>query len=132
MLQPGRLVAFVAVVDLERAGQFYGHVLGLSLRDERPFALAADVGDAVLRITAVAEPAPPPYTVLGWAVPDIERVVDMLVDRGVAFTRYDGTVQDERAIWTAPGGAKIAWFADPDGNTLSLTQFAPATPAPAG
>jgi predicted enzyme related to lactoylglutathione lyase len=125
MLRPGRLVAFVGVGDLDRAAGFYGGTLGLDLRDERPFALVADVAGTMLRITAVETPAAAPYTVLGWSVDDVGAVVDDLVDRGVAFTRYDGMGQDERGIWTAPGGARIAWFTDPDGNVLSLTQPPP-------
>jgi predicted enzyme related to lactoylglutathione lyase len=77
----------------------------------------------MLRLTAVQQPAAAPYTVLGWNVADIESMIDQLTARGVQFTRYDGMDQDERAVWTAPGGAKIAWFLDPDGNNLSLTQF---------
>jgi catechol 2,3-dioxygenase-like lactoylglutathione lyase family enzyme len=125
MLQPGRLVAFVGVGDLDRAADFYGGTLGLDLRDERPYALVADVAGTMLRITAVETPAAAPYTVLGWSVPDIAAAVDALAGGGVAVTRYDGTGQDERGIWTAPGGARIAWFADPDGNVLSLTQPPP-------
>ncbi len=64
-----------------------------------------------------------PYTVLGWSVADIDSTIDQLVSRGVHFTRYEGIDQDERGVWTAPGGAKIAWFLDPDDNTLSLTEF---------
>ncbi len=125
MTAAGRLVGFVGVADLDRAEDFYGGTLGLDLRDERPFALVADVAGTMLRITAVETPAAAPYTVLGWSVDDIGAVVDDLAGRGVAFTRYDGMGQDGRGIWTAPGGARIAWFADPDGNVLSLTQPAP-------
>jgi catechol 2,3-dioxygenase-like lactoylglutathione lyase family enzyme len=123
MLAESGLMGFVGVSDLDRAREFYGDVLGLELRDERPFALVAGLGGAMLRITAVETPAAAPYTVLGWAVPDIEAAVDGLAGRGVAFTRYDGMGQDDRGIWTAPGGARIAWFLDPDRNNLSLTQF---------
>jgi catechol 2,3-dioxygenase-like lactoylglutathione lyase family enzyme len=121
---PGRLMGFVGVSDLDAAQTFYGDVLGLDLRDERPFALVAEVDGTMLRITAVDVAAAAPYTVLGWAVGDISATVDELAGRGVTFTRYDGMGQDERGIWTAPGGAKIAWFLDPDGNNLSLTEFA--------
>jgi catechol 2,3-dioxygenase-like lactoylglutathione lyase family enzyme len=117
-------MGFVGVSDLDAARTFYGDVLGLDLRDERPFALVADVDGTMLRITAVDVAAAAPYTVLGWAVGDIAATVDELAGRGVTFTRYDGMGQDERGIWTAPGGAKIAWFLDPDGNNLSLTEFA--------
>jgi predicted enzyme related to lactoylglutathione lyase len=117
-------IAFVGVHDLDQAERFYGTVVGLALRDERPFALVAEVGGTEIRITRVDAVAGAPYTVLGWTVVDIEAAVDELAGRGVRFSRYDGMDQDERGIWTAPGGARIAWFKDPDGNTLSLTQHA--------
>jgi len=123
MVGAGRLAGFVGVSDLDAAQRFYGDVLGLELRDERPFALVADVDGTMLRITAVPEPAAAPYTVLGWTVPDIATAVDELATRGVRFTRYEGVDQDDRGIWTAPGGARIAWFLDPDRNNLSLHEF---------
>jgi catechol 2,3-dioxygenase-like lactoylglutathione lyase family enzyme len=123
MLNSSALVAFVGVSDLDLARRFYGEKLQLSLRDEAPHALIAQVGGTMLRITAVGEVSPVPYTVLGWDVTDIAAAVDHLTARGVTFARYDGLEQDERAIWTAPGGARIAWFLDLDGNNLSLTQF---------
>lgn len=122
-LDTGRLMGFVGVADLDAAHHFYGDVLGLALSDERPFALVADVGGTMLRITEVPVPAAAPYTVLGWSVSDIAATVDELTARGVEFTRYDGMGQDERGIWTAPGGARIAWFLDPDRNNLSVAQF---------
>jgi len=125
-LESAALIAFLAVSDLDRAERFYGEALGLTLRDERPFALVTDVGGTQLRITASATVAAAPHTVLGWAVSDIDATVDELASRGIAFTRYEGMDQDERAIWTSPNAARVAWFADPDGNNLSLTQF-PAT-----
>ena len=125
MLGTSSLVGFVGVADLDGARRFYGDTLGLPLRDESPYALVADVAGTMLRITAVGDVNAVPYTVLGWSVADISATVDELAARGVTFTRYDGMGQDERGIWTAPGGARIAWFRDPDGNTLSLTQFTP-------
>jgi catechol 2,3-dioxygenase-like lactoylglutathione lyase family enzyme len=113
-------VAFVGVTDLDDAERFYGATLGLALTDARPFALVHATSQTMLRITLVDEVVAAPYTVLGWAVADLEGEVDRLAAAGVAFNRYDGVPQDERGIWTAPGGARIAWFRDPDGNTLSL------------
>ena len=119
-LGDARIVSFVGVSDLDAAELFYGGVLGLSLEDVRPFALVADTGASQLRITAVGDVHAAPHTVLGWQVNDIEATVDELVAKGVQFNRYDGLEQDDRGIWTAPGGARIAWFRDSDGNTLSL------------
>ncbi len=125
MLQASPLVGFVGVTDLDDARRFYGGLLGLDLTDESPYALVADVAGTMLRISAVTEPSRSSNTVLGWAVSDIAATVDALLARGITFTCYEGMNQDHRGIWTAPSGAKIAWFVDPDGNNLSLTQFAP-------
>lgn len=122
-LSSEKLVAFVATRDAALAKAFYRDTLGLRLVSEDPFALVFDAGGTMLRVTTVAELAPPKYTVLGWQVPDIERSVQDLQKTGVRFERYPGMPQNELGIWTAPGGAKVAWFRDPDGNTLSLTQF---------
>ncbi len=126
MLGSSPVVAFVGVSDLGRAAQFYGQVLGLDLRDESPYALVAQTGTGVLRITAVDAPVRAAYTVLGWQVDDLGPTVDALAARGVRFVRYQGMggiEQDERGIWSAPGGAQVAWFLDPDQNLLSLTAF---------
>lgn len=112
--------SFVGVSDLDEAERFYGGLLGLRLQDARPFALVHETDAAQLRITAVEEVHAASYTVLGWVVADIERTVDELTTAGVVFTRYDGMEQDALGIWTAPGGDRVAWFQDPDGNTLSL------------
>jgi catechol 2,3-dioxygenase-like lactoylglutathione lyase family enzyme len=123
VLGSAKLMAFAGVRDLTVARAFYGDVLGLRIIDENPFAVVADVGGTMLRITAVERPAEVPYTVLGWEVPDIAATVRDLAGRGVEFITYDGMGQDELGVWTAPGGARIAWFRDPDRNTLSLTEF---------
>lgn len=116
------VVAFVAVTDLDLAEEFYGSVLGLPLRDERPFALTATIGSTLLRITEVETLEPAPYTVLGFNVANIGETVDQLAEREVIFNRYEGMTQDPRGVWTSPSGARVAWFLDPDGNNLSLTQ----------
>jgi catechol 2,3-dioxygenase-like lactoylglutathione lyase family enzyme len=124
MLQAGEVIAFVASADLGQARAFYEQVLGLRLTEQTDFACVFDGNGTMLRVTAVAEVARPGYTVLGWRVADIAATVRALTERGVLFLRYDGMGQDEDGVWTTPGGDKVAWFADPDGNVLSLTQFA--------
>ena len=120
MLAHAKQVAFVGVSDLDSAERFYGGVLGLPLLDARPYALVHETPANQLRITVVAEVRAAPYTVLGWNVSDLNGEIDRLVAAGVSFNRYDGMAQDARGIWTTPDGARIAWFHDPDGNTLSL------------
>lgn len=66
---------------------------------------------------------PHPFTVLGWDVDNLVFLIESLVGKGVAFERYDFIVQDDLGIWTSPSGAKVAWFKDPDGNLLSLTEL---------
>jgi hypothetical protein len=92
--------------------------------EQNDFACVFDANGTMLRVTAVAEVARVGYTVLGWRVPDIAAIVHGLTARGVVFLRYDGMDQDENGVWTTPADDKVAWFADPDGNVLSLTQFA--------
>jgi catechol 2,3-dioxygenase-like lactoylglutathione lyase family enzyme len=116
------LVAFVPATDLDRARAFYAGVLGLTVTDHSRFAVAFDVGGTMLRVTAVEERVAAPYTVLGWSVPDIAATIDDLTARGVAFERFAGMEQDERGVWASPSEARVAWFHDPDGNVLSLTQ----------
>ena len=82
-----------------------------------------DANGTTLRITAAPEVRQASYTVLGWRVTDITAAVRGLAARGVVFVRYEGMDQDSDGVRTAPGGDKVAWFTDPDGNVLSLTQF---------
>jgi hypothetical protein len=91
--------------------------------EQNDFACVFDANGTMLRITAVSEVAHPGYTVLGWQVADIEAAVEALTLKGVKFTQYDGMDQDLKGIWTTPGGDKVAWLTDPDGNNVSLTQF---------
>jgi catechol 2,3-dioxygenase-like lactoylglutathione lyase family enzyme len=123
MLENAPLIAFIPVTDLERARTFYVDTLGLEVTDESPFALVVDAHGTMLRLTPVGDLRPQPFTVVGWSVPDIATTAGVLAEHGVPFRRYDGMDQDERGIWTSPSGDRVAWFADPDGNTLSLTTF---------
>jgi len=117
------VIAFVATTDADRARAFYEDVLGLRLVADELFALVFDANGTMLRIAKVPELAPARHTVLGWAVADAAATVARLAAAGVKFERYDGLPQDDLGIWATPDGARVAWFRDPDGNTLSLTQF---------
>ena len=124
MLGNAKVVAFVATADPDAAQRFYGGTLGLRLVEDAPFALVFDAGGTMLRIQKLETVTAAVNTVLRWDVGDIRTPVDRLAAAGVVFERYAGLPQDEVGIWTSPDGALVAWFKDPDGNTLSLTQFA--------
>jgi len=124
MLADAAFIGFIPARDLGTARNFYEGTLGLRVIDDTPFALVLDTGGTMLRVTPVPGLAARPFTIAGWRVPDIDTAVRALAGRGVKFTRYDGMAQDDLGIWTTPGGDRVAWFTDPDGNTLSLTAFA--------
>ncbi len=122
-LSDHNIVAFVATSDLERARKFYGEKLALTLIEEQmPFALVYDAHGTMLRVTIVEKVDRVSYTVLGWKVPNIVAAVTGLAAAGLEFERYPGMDQDRLGIWTSPGGGMVAWFKDPDGNTLSISQ----------
>jgi catechol 2,3-dioxygenase-like lactoylglutathione lyase family enzyme len=123
MLTTSDLIAFAAATDLDRARAFYEGVLGLTVVEENAFACVFDAHGTMLRVTAVGEVACPGYTVLGWRVADIAATMAGLEQGGVVFARYDGMEQDGHGVWTTPNGDRIAWFTDPDGNVLSLTEL---------
>jgi len=122
-LESARAIAFVPATDLGRSRHFYEGVLGLEVLDVSDFACVFRLGGATLRVALVGELSPQPFTVLGWEVAAISETIAALTARGVAFLRYQGMDQNPAGVWTTPGGDQIAWFRDPEGNVLSLTQF---------
>jgi len=117
------MIGFVATSNPDRAMKFYRDTLSLPLvSEEQPFALVFDAHGTMLRVTIVKKVAVAGYTVLGWHVPNIVTAAKALQQAGVLFERYPGMEQDDLGIWSSPGGAKVAWFKDPDGNTLSISQ----------
>lgn len=118
------VVAFAPTCDAARAVEFYRDKLGLRLIGQDGFAAVFDAHGTMLRVSSVPKPlSAQPFAILGWKATDIAARVRALRAKGVYFERYPQIQQDELAIWTAPSGAKIAWFKDPDGNVLSLTEF---------
>lgn len=117
------IIGFVTIVDVPRAKDFYQNTLGLRLiLEEPPFALVFEANGIMLRLGMAKERPPAHGTVLGWQVPEITATVKSLMQAGVRFERYEGMDQDKLGIWTSPTGAKVAWFKDPDGNTLSVSE----------
>jgi len=118
------IIGFVTIVDVARAKEFYRETLGLRLlSEEPPFALVFEANGIMLRLGMAKELPPAHGTVLGWQVPEIAATVKSLGQAGVRFERYEGMDQNELGIWSSPSGAKVAWFKDPDGNILSVTEF---------
>jgi catechol 2,3-dioxygenase-like lactoylglutathione lyase family enzyme len=124
MLKGAPLVGFISTTDMDRSRAFYEGVLGLEVQGFDGFAMTMDVDGNMVRIVKPPQMVPLPYTVLGFEVTGIEDKVAGLIAKGVAFERYDffGEAQDPSGVWNAPGGDKVAWFKDPDGNLLSLSQ----------
>jgi catechol 2,3-dioxygenase-like lactoylglutathione lyase family enzyme len=128
VLSTSPLVAFVPARDLERSRAFYVGVLGLRLVEVTAYACVLEAAGTTLRVTKVDDLVPQPFTVLGWHVSNVRALDDLvaaLSAAGVALLRYPGMGQDDAGVWTTPGGDRIAWFHDPDGNVLSLTALSP-------
>jgi catechol 2,3-dioxygenase-like lactoylglutathione lyase family enzyme len=124
MLGNQSIMAFVPVTDAARARPFYEKTLGLKVVGEDPYGVTFDANGVTLRMSVVgSELKPAPFTILGWKVADIRAMIPVMEAGGVKFERYDFFEQDALGVWTAPEGAKIAWFKDPDGNTLSIAQL---------
>lgn len=123
-LEGAHVMGFASTTDLARARAFFEQRLGLTCTHEDGFAAVFDANGTMVRVTLVPELQPAPFTILGWLVDDIGTTARDLAARGVAFLRFDGMDQDADGVWHAPGGDRVAWFHDPDGNTLSLTQLA--------
>jgi len=125
MLSAATIIGFIPTLDADRSRAFYEGILGLTFVEDVGFAMVFDSGGNMVRVVRVQEFTPPPYTILGWEVADIVAEVTALTAKGLVFARYPFLPPDQvdgHGIWTAPGGDRIAWFQDPDRNTLSLSQ----------
>ncbi len=125
MLASADLVAFVPTRDPEKSRRFYEQTLGLEFVSEDPFALVFRANGVTIRIanvSSVADFKPAPFTILGWHVASAEAAAQALHERGIECERFAGMTQSALGIWRSPSGAQVAWFKDPDGNILSITQ----------
>ncbi|HEY8833759.1 MAG TPA: VOC family protein [Gemmatimonadaceae bacterium] len=125
MLGSSDIVAFVPSRSPKKSRSFYEHTLGLGFVSDDQFANVFDANDVMVRVVDVSSVdgfTPFPFTILGWSVDNIEKTVKGLQKKGVTFERFQGMDQDQLGIWTSPSGARIAWFKDPDGNLLSLSE----------
>jgi len=122
MLASGKMVGFVPTKDYDKARAFYEGKLEFEFVSLDQYALVLSVGGHRIRIAKVPNFTPLQGTILGWEVKNIETVVTWLRDRGVPSEKYPFLQDRELGIWTAPNGDKVAWFKDPDGNILGVSQ----------
>jgi len=122
MLGSTNIVAFVPIKDAEKARAFYEGVLGLQFVKDDGFALVFEANGIMIRVAKMKDFTPAQFTILGWQVHGIEKIVRSLQSKGVHFEIFGFFQQDELGIWTAPTGDKVAWFKDPDGNMLSVSE----------
>jgi len=122
MLGSYDIAAFVPTKDSQKARSFYEGILGLHFVKDDGFALVLDANGIMVRVSKAPDFKPAPFTILGWKVSGIEKVVGGLQEKGVQFERFSFFQQDKLGIWTAPTGDKVAWFKDPDGNILSVSE----------
>ncbi len=122
MVFEGKVMGFIPTSDAERARTFYEGVLGMRFLSDDTFALVMDAGGTMVRIVRVGEFTPARFTIVGWEVLSLDEVVKRLSEAGVSFERYGLPGQGDDGIWSAPGGTKVAWFKDSDGNVLSVSE----------
>ncbi len=122
MLESASIIGFVPITDPEKSRAFYEGTLGLRFVKDDGFALVFESNGTMIRAAKMKEFSPAQYTILGWQVTGIEKVVRTLREKGVHFEVFGFFKQDELGIWTAPTGDKVAWFKDPDGNILSVSE----------
>jgi catechol 2,3-dioxygenase-like lactoylglutathione lyase family enzyme len=121
MLAGAAPVVFIPSTDLERSRAFYADTLGLTVTETSEAGIVLDIQGTTVWLVLVGEEFHvQPFTIFGWRVGDLDATMAAMVERGIEFLRYDGMGQDDAGVWTAPGGRRIAWFQDPDGNNLSL------------
>ena len=122
ILEAAKPTIVICTRDRNRATAFYRDILGLTVAYEDNLAAVLNIGNITLRISTVADFSPHEHTILGFTVPDVAATVQALREKGLAFNTYPHFKQDELGILTVPGGAiRVAWFNDPDGNVLSIT-----------
>ena len=116
-------IAFIPTTKPDAARTFYEETLGLTFVSDDDFALVFRIGptNTMLRVVRSCPFTPPPFTIFGWEVSDIHATIADLTAKGVEFIRFGFFEQDPQGVWAAPNGSQVAWFKDPDGNTLSLS-----------
>jgi catechol 2,3-dioxygenase-like lactoylglutathione lyase family enzyme len=123
MLASSKLQTIIWTSRIEEAERFYSRILGLRFKGRSDGACVYDVGGGDLRVSPVPSTQPTTHTVMGFAVSDLSVVIGSLESRGIKFERFPGLPHNDNGVLTTPGGAKVAWFRDPDGNLLSIVEY---------
>ena len=121
MFKDSKAFSSFAAPDIAAAKQFYGDTLGLRVSEANGLLTLHLAGDRDTLVYPKPDHEPAVYTILNFAVDDVEAAVDELAARGVGTMRYEGFDQDERGI-ARNGGPAIAWFTDPAGNVLAVLE----------
>ena len=119
-----KIIGFAITTDAAKARAFYGGMLGFRFVSDDDYAVVFDANGTTLRLQKAQQFTPAQHTILGWEVVDIHSEIRALTERGVKFEQFGQAFmpQDELGVWTTPDGSQVAWFKDPDGNTLSLSR----------
>ena len=119
-----RMIGFLVTNDSQKATTFYRDVLGFLVMGEDEYAVTFDANGTMLRLNKGRDFKPAQGTVLGWEVDDIHAAIRELASRGVHFEQFNLPFmkQDKLGVWTPANGDRVAWFKDPDGNVLSISQ----------
>jgi catechol 2,3-dioxygenase-like lactoylglutathione lyase family enzyme len=122
MLSDKTLKAFIPATDAGKAKAFYRDILGLELLSEDEYGMDFDANASLFRISIVRQYNPQPFTIMGWNVPDIFSIIRLLNQRGIYCEIYPSLNQDKSGVWISPAETKVAWFKDPEGNILSVSE----------
>jgi catechol 2,3-dioxygenase-like lactoylglutathione lyase family enzyme len=122
MLSSAKLIGFIPIKDYDAARAFYEGKLQCEFVSHDQYALVLRAGPHMIRVVKLPNYTPLQATILGWEVPDVPAAVQWLASRGVATEKYPWVSDKETGIMTFPNGDKVAWFKDPDGNVLSVSQ----------
>jgi catechol 2,3-dioxygenase-like lactoylglutathione lyase family enzyme len=123
MLSNNRTYTTLPVTDLKRAARFYGETLEIDVELVTEGGVMYTSGGTRFFVYPSVSKAGG-HTQMSWSVDDIRAEVAALKAKGIKFEEFDlpgiksvdGIVQSGPAVWTA-------WFKDPDGNLLGLTQI---------
>lgn len=127
MLSDTKTFSSFAARDLDAEKQFFGETLGIDLTEENGMLVLHLAGDQEVIVYPKPDHEPASFTVLNFQVDDLDREVNDLIAKGVAFNKYEQFDQDDRGVASDPDGGmpRIAWFSDPAGNVLSVVEEGP-------